>query len=59
MASALELKGEISELRGELKGELSELRGELASQVPKLWAANAASMFGIAGLVLAVANFVS
>ena len=54
-----ELRGELGELRGELKGELAELRGELASQVPKLWAANVATMFGIAGLVLAVANFVN
>ena len=50
-AFRFELKGEISELRGELKGEL-------ASQVPKLWAANVATMFGIAGLVLAIASFV-
>lgn len=54
-----ELKGEIGELRGELKGDIAEMRGELASQVPKLWAANVATMFGIAGLVLAIANFVN
>lgn len=58
-----ELRGEMAELRGELRGEMAELRGEVAelrgemrSQLPKLIAANVASMFATAGLVLAAAS---
>lgn len=47
------LRGEMAELRAELKGEMAELRGEMRSQLPKLIAANIASMIGVAGLVLA------
>ena len=54
------LRGEMAELRGEmagLRGEMAELRGELRgemrAQLPKLVAANIASMVGVAGLVLA------
>jgi hypothetical protein len=43
-----ELKGEMAELRG----EMAELRSEMASMLPKLIAANIASMIGVAGLVL-------
>ena len=64
------LRGEIAELRGELRGEIAELRGEMSelrggmatlgaridAQLPKLMWANAASMFGVAGLVLAAAR---
>ena len=35
----------------------AELRGEIQAVVPKLWAANAATMLGISGLVFAVASF--
>ena len=51
-----EMRGELAELKGEIaevRGEIAELRGELRSQLPKLYAANVASMVGIAGLVLA------
>ena len=54
------LRGEMAELRGELRGEMAELRGEMVqlrshvdTQLPKLIAANIASMIGVAGLVLA------
>ena len=57
------LRGELGQLRGELKGELAELRGgmaelraELRSQLPRLYAANIASMIGVAGLVMAAAK---
>ena len=56
----VELKGEMAELRVELKGEMAELRGEIGqldgritAQLPKLIAANAASVIAVAGLVLA------
>ena len=54
------LRGEMGGLRGEmggLRGEIAELRGDVANLVPKLWAANVATMFGVAGLVLAIATF--
>ena len=52
-----ELKGDLTELRGELidlRSEVAELRAEVRSQLPKLIAANLASMLGVAGLVAAV-----
>jgi hypothetical protein len=57
-----ELKGEMAELRGEmaeLRGEMAELRGEVHSMLPKLIAANVASMIGVAGLVLATVSLAS
>ena len=51
------VRGEMAELRAELKGEIAELRGEIRAQLPKLIAANIASMIGISGLVLAAATF--
>ncbi len=51
-----ELRGEMAELRAELKGEVAELRTEVRGQLPKLYAANVASMIGVAGLVLAAAK---
>jgi hypothetical protein len=48
-----ELKGEMSELRAELKGDFIEFRGEMRALLPKLIAANIASMVGVSGLVLA------
>ena len=54
-----ELKGEMAELRGEMaevRGEMAELRAEMHSQLPKLMAANIASMIGVSGLVLAAAS---
>lgn len=53
-----ELRGEMAELRAELKGEIAELRGEMRAQMPKLIAANIASMVGVAGLVLAAGALV-
>ena len=60
------LRGEMAELRGEmgeLRGEMADVRGEIATlgaridaQLPKLMWANAASMVGLAGLVLAAAR---
>lgn len=51
-----ELRGEMAELRAELKGEIAELRGDIKAQLPRLYAANIASMIGVAGLVLAAAK---
>jgi len=51
-----ELGGEMAELRSELRGEMAELRGEIKAQLPRLYAANIASMIGVAGLVLAAAR---
>ncbi len=51
-----ELKAEMAELRAELKGEIGELRVEIKSQLPRLVAANIASMIGVSGLVLAAAK---
>ena len=42
--------------QSELKGEIVELRGEIRAQLPKLYAANVASMIGVAGLVPAAAK---
>jgi len=42
-----------SELRGEMAELRAELKGEMKAQLPKLIAANIASMVGVAGLVLA------
>ena len=55
----LATKGDIAEVRGEIaevRGEIAELRGEVRSILPKLVAANIASMIGVAGLVLAAAS---
>ena len=51
-----QLRGEMAQLRAELKGEIAELRGEMKTILPKLVAANIASMIGLAGLVLAAAK---
>jgi hypothetical protein len=51
-----ELRGEMAELRAELRGEMAELRGELRATLPRLVTANIASMFAVAGLVLAAAR---
>lgn len=40
----------------QLRGEIAELRGEIKAQLPRLYAANIASMLGVAGLVLAAAK---
>ncbi len=48
-----ELRGEMAELRAEFKGDITELRGEMRALLPKLIAANIASMVGVSGLVLA------
>lgn len=47
------VRGEMAQLRGELTGEIGKLRGEVRAQLPRLYAANIASMIGVAGLVLA------
>jgi hypothetical protein len=39
-----------------LRGAMAELRAELQTLLPKLVAANVASMIGVAGLVLAAAK---
>ena len=48
-----ELRGDMAELRSELRGEVSLLRGRVDGVVPRLIAANIASMVGVSGLVLA------
>ena len=40
-----------------LRGEMAELRGEIKAILPKLVAANVASMVGVSGLVIASAHF--
>ncbi len=57
------LRGEIDSFRGEvhgeigsLRGEIGSLRGEVRAVLPRLVAANLASMLGVAGLVLAAAR---
>jgi hypothetical protein len=55
----LATKGDLAEVRGdiaEVRGEIAELRGEVRSILPKLVAANVASMIGVAGLVLAAVS---
>ena len=52
----LATRADIDGLRSELKGEMAELRAEVRSQLPKLVAANIASMIGVAGLVLGAAS---
>jgi hypothetical protein len=56
-----ELRGEMAELRAELGGEIGALRIEvhdrMSGLVPRLWAANVATMIGLSGLVFAVASF--
>lgn len=52
-------QGDLVAVRGEmaeLRGELAELRGEIKAQLPRLIAANIASMAGVAGLVLAASK---
>lgn len=46
-------RGDLAELRAELRAEIAELRAEVHSLLPRLIAANMASMIGVAGLVLA------
>jgi hypothetical protein len=64
-----QLRSEMADLKTELRAEMTGLRGDMArlesrldarigSQVPKLWAANMASMLGVAGLVLAAGALV-
>ena len=48
-----ELRGEMAEFRAELRGEMAELRAEVHGLVPKMLVANLASMFGLAGLLIA------
>ena len=53
-----ELRGEMAELRGDgrvprLRGEMAELRAEVHGLVPRMLVANLASMFGLAGLLIA------
>ncbi len=49
----IQLRAEMVELRSELRGGMAELRGEIKAQLPRLYAADIASMIGVAGLVLA------
>jgi len=53
------LRGEVAGVRGEIaevRGEIAGVRGEVKAQLPRLIAANIASMIGVAGLVLAAAK---
>ncbi|MEA3019505.1 MAG: hypothetical protein QOI47_1029 [Actinomycetota bacterium] len=54
----LATRQDLEALRSELKGEMAEVRGEVHSLLPKLIAANIASMISIVGVVLAAATFV-
>jgi hypothetical protein len=57
---ATELRAEMTELKSELRGEMAELKSDLRSEMsavlPRLIAANIASMIGVAGLVLAASR---
>ena len=44
---------DLEDLGRELRVEIAQLRADYAAQLPKLVAANIASMIGVAGLVLA------
>ncbi len=53
------LRGEMAVIRGEMaemRGEMTTLGARIDAQLPKLMWANAASMVGVAGLVLAAAK---
>jgi hypothetical protein len=59
----LATKGDLAEVRGELKaeigalrGEVAELRGDMKAMLPRLVAANIASMIAVSGLVLAATS---
>lgn len=52
-----ELKGEMAELRGEIAQLRGDFNGKMSALVPKMWAANIATMIGVSGLVFAVASF--
>jgi len=47
-----ELRGEMAALKSELRGEIAELRGEIKATLPRLVAANIASMIAFSGLIL-------
>jgi hypothetical protein len=62
-----DVRSEMTRLRAEFKGEMADLRTEMAELrielhdrmaglVPRLWAANVATMIGLSGLVFAVAS---
>lgn len=50
------VRGEIAEVRGEMAELRADLNGRIDSLLPKMIAANLASMVGVAGLVLAAAQ---
>lgn len=47
-----ELRGEMAQVRGEMAELRAELRSEMKAMLPKLIAANIASMIGLSGLLL-------
>ena len=49
--------GQIEARFGQIDGRFGQIDGRLGGLVPKLWAANVATMIGLAGLVFAVASF--
>jgi len=52
----IHLRSGMAGLRSEVRDEMAELRGGINAQLPRLYAANIASMLGVAGLVLAAAR---
>ena len=50
----LELKGDMVELRGDLKAEMAELRADIRSQTRTFVVTQTATVFGVAGLVVAI-----
>lgn len=50
-------KSDIVAVRGEIAEFRGEVRADIASIMPRLITANIASMFGVAGLVIASAKF--
>lgn len=56
-----ELESDMAELKTELKTEIAGLRVDferrMSGLTARLWAANVATMIGLAGLVFAVASF--
>jgi ribosomal protein L29 len=49
-----DLKGDMAELRGDLKGDMAELRADIRSQTRTFVVTQTATVFGVAGLVVAI-----
>ena len=50
----VELRTDMAELRGDLKGDMAEIRADLRSQTRTFVVTQTATVFGVAGLVVAI-----